>query len=285
MKLALGTVQFSFDYGISNQTGQPSIEVARKILETAVQSGIAYYDTAYSYPHAESIIGEGLLFDKARIVTKTPHFKGGEPKKQFHLAFNQSLKDLHRDSVYALLVHDVTDLLGSYGEQLWTQMQQVKQEGRSKKIGVSLYSVEQLEMLFDSYEFDIVQLPLNIFNQSFLYSGWLNKLKAKGVEIHARSVFLQGLLLMNPLLLDEKLPVAKPYVMRFQQKCANLGVSPLSAAINYVYQQPEVDRVVIGVNKVRELTEIMTAIDSNFDASIFIRDMVEDEHVTNSTLW
>ena len=103
-----------------------------------------------------------------------------------------------RGNVYGLLAHHADDLLVPGGRRVFEEMQRLLEEGLVRKIGVSVYSGQQIDSILELYTPDIVQLPLNLFDQRLLESGHLEKLKRRGVEIHARSVFLQGLLLIEP---------------------------------------------------------------------------------------
>ena len=108
-----------------------------------------------------------------------------------------SLKRLRVDRVKALMLHRPEQLLGTDGGDLWHAIKELKNRGIVKKIGFSIYGPEELEQLWMRYRPDIIQAPFNIFDQRLKTSGWLEKLHNNNVEIHVRSIFLQGLLLMN----------------------------------------------------------------------------------------
>ncbi len=72
----------------------------------------------------------------------------------------------------------------------------IKLNGLVKKIGISIYDPSECEQVMNLARIDIVQAPLNIVDRRLVVSGWLSRLHSEEIEIHTRSVFLQGLLLM-----------------------------------------------------------------------------------------
>src|SRR5262249_17350751 len=158
-----------------------------------------FIDTAPLYGGSEESLGRALRAgDAFAIVTKTPWFgPGGVPANAEALtsAFQASLDRLRQERVYGLLVHRASDLLGPEGDDLFEAMRRLKQLGRVAKIGVSIYDARELEGVLARHQPDLVQLPLNVLDQRLLAGGQITRLKSAGVEIHARSAFLQGLLL------------------------------------------------------------------------------------------
>lgn len=203
MKIGLGTVQFGLPYGVSNATGMTDeIEVGR-ILDYAGSRGVRVLDTAAAYGKSEEVLGYRLpaaaLF---HIVTKTSPFRGNciddSAITAIDQRFKSSLENLRRNAVYGLLVHHAGDMLKEGGERLAAWLIEQKVSGKAVKVGVSVYDRDTLDAILQKIDIDMVQLPLNIFDQRFLANGYLAELKAAGIEIHVRSAFLQGLLLMEP---------------------------------------------------------------------------------------
>jgi len=200
MKLALGTVQFGLDYGITNQDGQVSLDEAKNILDFAKDNGINTLDTAPAYGNSEKILGQ-ISTENFKVVTKTRHFDSLEINnsdvKLLSSDFYHSLEYLRQDSVYGVLVHNADDLLKFGSEKLFKQLQELKQAEKIVKIGVSVYDHSQLQAILDNFDIDLVQLPFNILDRRMIDGGTFAKLQEKDIEVHARSVFLQGLLLMS----------------------------------------------------------------------------------------
>jgi aryl-alcohol dehydrogenase-like predicted oxidoreductase len=254
-KLGLGTVQWGVAYGISNQAGVTDPGEVRSILLAAQKAGVKLLDTASLYGHAETVIGANRL-DAFKIVTKTPRF--ATPYiENFHVeqmfdTFNHSLEKLGVDHVHGLLVHHAQDLLVDGGERLVAGMYRLKDQGRVSKIGVSIYDGEQLEGLLQRFTPDLVQLPLNVFDRRLVDSGWLQRLNERGVEIHIRSAFLQGLLLMH---LDDIPSYFKPIsqlLANWHAAAREQEMSLVQAALAFVRDLPEVDHVLVGVESVSQ---------------------------------
>ena len=191
MKLGLGTVQFGLDYGISNKNKKVNKEEAYNILNIAINAGVDTIDTAATYGDSEVVLGSVLLnTDKLNIVTKIPLVQGETNKKQIiQESFFQSLQKLNKNSVYGLLVHHSSDLTGEEGDLVLEAITDLKKSGKVRKIGVSVYDSQSIDEVLKLFTPDIIQLPVSIADQRLIRSGHLKKLKQKGVEIHARSVF------------------------------------------------------------------------------------------------
>jgi aryl-alcohol dehydrogenase-like predicted oxidoreductase len=290
MKLGLGTVQFGTDYGISNKSGQTSADEVRGILEFAAAHGINYLDTAPAYGNSEAVLGENLTRShQFRIITKTQKIGKSQitaDDVQFVLdTFTQSLHQLRQHSVYGLLVHHPDDLLSEGGDKLMEGLDSVKAQNLVEKIGVSVYDREQIDQLLEKYSIDIIQIPLNVFDQRLLINGYLRSLKSQGIEIHVRSVFLQGILLMSESELPPYVSGLLPYLRRYRQANEKLGILPLQAAIGFVNQIPEVDTILVGINNLVQLKEIVLSLAKLFDSSSFHEFTIEDIALINPSLW
>jgi aryl-alcohol dehydrogenase-like predicted oxidoreductase len=291
MKLGLGTVQFGMDYGVSNQLGQTPPDRVNQILKFAVANGIHYLDTAPAYGNSESVLGELLDgSDRFRIVTKTDKVgKSSIEDSDIEIVlrtFDDSLKHLRQNSVYGLLVHHPDDLLAEGGEQLFHALLSLKSQGLVKKIGVSVYDKLQIERLCIKYAIDIIQIPLNVFDRRLLQDGYLQSLKQNHkLEIHVRSVFLQGLLLMNEEEVPPYLSAISPHLSKYRQANAARGISNLQAAIGFVDSLPEVDVVLVGVNDLPQLQEIVSSLDEFLDFSYLNSFGIEDTNLINPSTW
>lgn len=287
-RLGLGTVQFGLDYGISNSSGKVSLAQVREILDEAFALSVPLLDCAPLYGDAEAVLGETSAGNRFKIVTKTPQFKKGkidpEDAAALYASLQASLQRLKIQAVYALMVHNADDLLAQDGKLLFAQMQQLKSEGLVEKIGASVYSAEQIDKLLEIGTPDLVQLPLNVFDQRLVKSGHLKKLKDLDVEVHARSVFLQGILLMAPEELPEFFSPVRDTFARYSAELGRSGVSPLQAAISFVLDQKEVDFAICGVTSKDELQQIVAAANSRtrIDVSPFTLD---DPRFVNPVNW
>ena len=197
---------------------------------------------------------------------------------------NESFSRLGVSSVYGLLLHRSSQLLEKDGKTLYQALQKLKESGQVQKIGISIYSLNELETLSPYYNFDLVQAPFNIFDRRLSESGWLQKLKDKGVEIHVRSAFLQGLLLMS----REDVPVKfAPWTELFGKWHEWLSKNPVTAiqaCLAYPLSFSEIDRVVIGADSVIQLEQIIKAAQSTTLTNL--PDLqCDDEDLINPARW
>jgi aryl-alcohol dehydrogenase-like predicted oxidoreductase len=259
-KLALGTVQFGLAYGVANRAGQVSREEAGQILQLARSAGIDTLDTAIAYGKSEQVLGEQGI-DGFKIVTKLP----GVPDGIAHLEdwvedqVVASQRRLGMSSIYALLLHRSEDLLGANGSRLTRALEQLKLRGYAKKIGVSIYDPSELDSVTQVMSLDLVQAPLNLLDRRLEVSGWLRRLDDQGVEIHTRSAFLQGLLLMPCSEIPQKFERWSFLWDTWHSTLADLNTTATAACLSYPLSLPEVDRVVVGVDNMRQLNQIIQA--------------------------
>ncbi|MCE9943456.1 aldo/keto reductase [Aeromonas rivipollensis] len=250
MRLALGTVQFGLAYGISNSAGEVPDDELDTILALARQLGVDTLDTAQAYGNAESRLGSRPTAD-FRLVNK---LAPGIRPPEVNACVQSSLQRLGRTRLDGLLLHRSQDASPALFEALAT----LQQEGKVGKTGVSVYSPEELALwLEQGYPLELVQLPANLLDQRFLRSGWLDRLQDLGCEIHVRSLFLQGLLLMQPDLRPD-------HFHPFSEQLARLDgwqphSSPLHKALSLIPALPQVSRFVVGVCHAHELAAIASA--------------------------
>jgi len=263
-KLGLGTVQWGMPYGIANRTGQPSVAEVGKLLGLARDNGISLLDTAHAYGNSETVLGtEGAIDQGFRIITKTPPIKAATSFAEYGPsisdAFAESLVRLKCAKLHGLLVHSPDALLTADGDLLWRALASLKNQRLVDKIGVSVYRPDQLAEVISRYPLDLVQLPFNIYDQRFLQSGQLQMLKEKGVEIHARSAFLQGLLLQNAADLPDYFSPIREHQLRLHAHICESGMTLLQASIGFCLYQPLVDAVIVGCETHDQLHQILQA--------------------------
>lgn len=257
MKLALGTVQFGMQYGIANtgeQTGQAEVE---RILAYALQSGVDMLDTAVAYGDSEACLGAAGV-DYFRVVTKLPAEMGDDVESWVYEHLKASLKRLRIATAYGLLLHRSQQLLGTGGQLLARALARLKSEGLVAKIGVSIYDPKELELVTRECPIDLVQAPLNVFDRRLMTSGWLQRLHDEGVEVHVRSVFLQGLLLMPRTRVPERFSPWSTLFDRWHAWLAENHANATEACLAFV-DHPMVDRAVIGVHNLAQFNEVLQA--------------------------
>lgn len=240
-RLALGTVQFGLDYGISNTTGKTNFKEVEKILIAAGEAGVDTLDTATGYGDSEAIIGN-CNSQHFNIISK---FSGAvRSAKDLNISVEQSLLNLKRNSLYGYLAHDA-DTLIKY-PAVWQSLLDLKAKGSIKKIGYSLYLPQQLEQLLSiNYTPEIIQIPYNFIDRRF--EKYFKHLKSLGCEIHVRSAFLQGLFFLNPKELTSFFEPVKPLLLELRQHFS--GNNEIAAFLmDFVLQSHNIDKLVFGVN-------------------------------------
>jgi len=257
-KLALGTVQFGLNYGIANQSGQIEFSDAANILQLAKEAKIDLIDTAIAYGNSEKILGKIGVTD-FNLISKLPSV----PKNCQNIdnwvtgMIQGSLERLKIRSLYGLMIHQSQNLLDNSGKKLVDALYRIKSIGLVKKIGVSIYNPSEIDDVINLMKIDIVQAPLNVIDRRLETSGWLSKLHEANIEVHTRSTFLQGLLLLT----RNKIPAKfDRWANIWDRWCLELKKNNLDAVqvcLSYPLSLSEVDRIVIGVDNVAQLKNII----------------------------
>lgn len=277
MKLALGTAQFGLNYGISNSSGKISKENAVDLLCYARGNGVETLDTAIAYGDSEQALGNIGVADW-QVITKLPALPEGEANIESWVErqLQGSLSRLGVSKVYGLLLHRPQQLLERSGPALIHALERLKQQGLVEKIGVSIYQPEELDSLVDIMGLDLVQAPLNVFDRRLIDSGWLTRLKDQGAEVHVRSVFMQGLLLMPATVRPEKFMRWQELWAEWDSWLASSKTDPITACLGFVMSEPRVDKVIVGVESAMQLENIIKAsavMSPKVPASISSRDI------------
>lgn len=252
--LALGTVQFGLDYGISNAQGQVNSESITAILQQGHNADISWLDTAYLYGSAEANLGEQPLAQQFSIITKLPELTAELTARS---ALSCSLIRLKRPQVDTVLLHRPEQLLGAQGTKIYKELQTLRDENLCRRIGVSVYTPAELKAILDQFQIDVVQLPLNVFDQRFYQQGLLQRCQDLGISVHIRSLFLQGLLLMPER--PAWCTAYQPAFAKFHQYCEYYQVDKLTLALSILRVLPAVELGVVGCTNAQELWQIAKA--------------------------
>jgi len=265
VKLGLGTAQFGIDYGVTNLDGPVSREEILRILKVAEAAGISTLDTAAAYGDSEALLGETIasIATRFNVVTKLMPLRatmiGPDEIATAREGVKQSLLRLKGCAISTLLVHDAADLLAPGGERLYDLLCSWREVGLVARIGASVYDARQIEALLERYDLSVLQLPVNVFDQRLLKAGVLAELEQRGVAVHARSVFLQGVLLSRPDALPKSFARWAPELERYREYLVARSVSTMQAAIGFAAALPAVETVLIGVTSSVQLDECVTA--------------------------
>ena len=259
-RLVLGTVQFGLPYGVANKSGQVRRTEATAILKHAWTVGIGTLDTAIAYGQSEERLGE-IGVNNWRVVTKLPAIPDTctTVRDWVQESIKCSLSRLHINRLHGLLLHHPKQLLEPQGEELYVALLELKEQGCVEKIGVSIYSPEELDDLSPRFEIDMVQAPFNVLDRRLNTSGWLTRLYRAGIEVHARSIFLQGLLLMESAQRPKKFDRWMPLWNCWNRWLEIQEITPLQACLGFVLSQQQIKRVIVGVDNLGQLQDILEA--------------------------
>lgn len=284
MKLALGTVQFGSNYGITNTVGQVSIDEVEKILTYAQDVEINCLDTAIAYGHSEAVLGQFNL-SNFRVISKIPELGSEAPNIKISHLLEQSLERLKLPKLFGLLLHAEEDLKREHADFIFEQLIDLKKQGLVDKVGVSFYTTDVAEDIILKYPLDLIQIPASQLDNRFVASGILTLAHQKKIEVHARSLFLQGLLVTD----SEKRPSvfsSHPDLLNFDRIAKKNNLSQLELALSYLHQHIEINKGVIGCLSLEQLSETVMhyhntrsfIVDSNHLSS-------GDHYLINPCLW
>lgn len=261
-RLVLGTAQLGIDYGIANNSGIVAMEQARKILDLALVNGVDFIDTAMSYGIAEERLGR-LGVSDFKIITKLPSLLSTSVSNIDSWVLEQVEASLHRlriDRLYGLLLHNTGDLACDGSAQLVRALRRVCNKGLVDHVGVSIYSPDDLDLALNADFVSLLQAPMNVFDRRMVDSGALDILHRSGVEVHLRSVFLQGLLLMKPHTVPAKFSEFSVLFENWHDWCCYHKLKPLEACLSHVQAVAPSAKIVVGCDNAEQFKEILNAI-------------------------
>jgi aryl-alcohol dehydrogenase-like predicted oxidoreductase len=253
-KLVLGTVQLGLDYGINNQLGKPSREKSFEILNKAFDKGVSILDTAEAYGNSQEIIGQFLKENPQKpfhIITKLSANSNVKPKHFLnHIEKNCSVLNVNK--LYGYMFHNYQSFKSKLN--LYDKLIFARDIKLITKAGISLYTNDEIEDVLANYkEFDFIQIPFNLFDNSIKRKALLDKAKAQNIEVHSRSVFLQGLFFKNSKALSQKLKALVPYLEVLNGIKSKFNLNTLTLSLQYVLQKDYIDQVLIGVDTPEQL--------------------------------
>jgi len=286
MKLAIGSAQFGFSYGIANSQGKVTTEQVQEILRIALSYDVSLIDTAISYGSSESVLGS-IGVKSFDVVTKLPlipsHIVDLDSWLDSELA--HSLERLQVGSIYGLLVHQSEALVGDKGMHLMTSLKRLKVKGVVEKIGVSIYDPMELESISEVKDLDLVQAPLNIVDRRIISSGWLKRLDKMDIEIHTRSSFLQGLLLLSRDQIPQKFEKWSRLWDFWHNELAKNDLDPLRQCLSSVLEVPQVSRVIVGVDSYSQFSSIIDAANKDITCRDWTPMICDDHRLINPFNW
>ena len=277
-RLILGTAQFGLDYGISNSDGKIPQDETEKILDKAYEFGIRKLDTASAYGDAEKVIGNYLKKNKLKEFNITTKIYSKESSLEEHLEL--SLKNLEQNKISTLLFHSFETFL-FYKTKIIDFYK--RYHGRKfDHLGVSVYTLDEMESLLDEKYVNKIQLPFNLFDRSKEKKDLIRKLRLRGKSIEVRSIYLQGLFFLSPESLNTRLSSFRSTLKelriisnKYEQKIQDI-------ALRYVISKSYLDEIVFGINKLEHLDELIKVDFTPLNKDII--DDIENLHIENKLL-
>ena len=257
-KIILGSANFDQIYGIKKNFIKKS-EI-KKLFNLALKNKIKTIDTSPLYNKSEKIIGL-LNNNRFKVISKIPKPPKNIKKKNIKKWLKQkvmiSLKNLKIKKFECLLLHNANSLLCKNGDEIYKGIRNMKINGFTNKIGVSIYDFNVLDKILKKFKFNLIQAPFNILDQRLVEKGWLKKLKKRKIEVHARSIFLQGILLLKHNQLPKKLIKLSKKLMVWENWLKKNKFSSLQVCLSFVLNQRQLDGVVVGYNNTNQLNQIL----------------------------
>jgi aryl-alcohol dehydrogenase-like predicted oxidoreductase len=291
-RLVLGTAQLGMTYGIANRTGQPDREAAHEIVKTAWENGVCEFDTAQAYGQSEQILGQIIkdhgIANQAKITTKPHPNLNHLDQGDMMQAIEQSLDRLHVNKLHCLMLHR-EEMLNLWQEGLSEILGSIIQQGIAEYIGVSVYSPRKALQAIRTEGIKIVQLPTNILDRRFVRAGVFEAAATADKRIYIRSVFLQGLLLMEPDMLPPHMMAAKPILDELHAISLEKKVHIRQISLAFIKATQPDAKLIIGSETATQLKEVIN--DAEVELSKEIIKMVCDkfdsvnENIINPTLW
>jgi aryl-alcohol dehydrogenase-like predicted oxidoreductase len=281
-KLVIGTAQFGMHYGIANQNGQVGENEIESILNFAFENDINTLDTAKAYGNSEKSIGNYLKKTKKswNVITKVSDI-------------DKSIVEQIQYSKEKLTVRPSVVLAHSTELYLNQEFQSKLKEAKVKELihsfGVSLYNEKEInQVLATELKPDIVQLPMNILDTRLYRCGVFSKLLDKGIEIHVRSAFLQGLFYLSKIDLERRFSDAVPQLDKLKSIAAKAALTIAELSLLWLVNLKEVRKVIIGLDDVGQLKAHLDTLNKNVDSSVFEEALsirYENENILNPSLW
>lgn len=292
MNLVLGTAQLGSRYGIANKTGQPDQAMATEIINEAWKNGIREFDTAQGYGISEQVLGQALsvlgLSNEVLITSKFDPSLDHLDTNILSKALDESLRRLGVPYLFCVMLHR-EEMLSLWDKRLSQILRDFILSGRVKHLGVSIYTPEKAIQALNTSGIDIIQLPTNILDRRFETAGVFQLANEKRKQIYIRSIFLQGLILMDIEEISRKMFFARHVIEKLESISRDLKLSRKELALGYIKSEMPNAKVVFGADTPLQVKENVTCWEgmlspSSVDRVKSVFDYV-DEKILNPTLW
>jgi len=225
---------------------------ANREMKYALDNGVNYFDTAYTYAGSEECLGKFIeaydCRDKIKIATKLPQYYI-KKTEDFDRYFDEELTRLRTDHVDYYLLHMLNDpasfdRLKALGIEEW--ISEKKKKGQIINIGFSFHgNTVKFKQLIDAYDWEFAQVQFNYVDEH-------SQAGIEGIRYaNARDI---PIIIMEPLRggrLVNNLP--KKAVAEFEAMSPKR--SPAEWGLRWIWNHPEVNVVLSGMNDVSQVEE------------------------------
>jgi aryl-alcohol dehydrogenase-like predicted oxidoreductase len=265
-ELVLGSVQLGLTYGAANRTGKPSRSAACRLVSRAADAGIVNFDTARAYGDAEERLGEALRTRKTvRAITKLSPLSElpvdasrRDVRAAVDASIDSSLYALRRQQIDCLLLHRANHMTAFDGA-IWERLIERLEDGTLVTLGVSVQSPDEALAALARPDVCHIQLPFNLLDWRWESAGVVERIRTRShVTIHARSVFLQGVLAADepavwPIIAGVDVAAMMALLDGLAREYGRENVADLCLA--YARGQDWIDGVVVGMETESQLDE------------------------------
>lgn len=291
-RLVLGTAQLGMDYGIANTSGQPDLNTAEAIIKRAWEAGIREFDTARAYGTSEHVLGRTLsslgLSNDAFITTKLAPDIDHLSKKAVFQSVQHSLKALGVSKILCLMVHQ-EQLIHQWNKGIGRIMRELMDSQLVERVGISVYSPDAALQALENDRISTIQIPSNIFDRRFEDAGVFLIAEHRGIQIYVRSVFLQGLLLLDPEDLPSHLSFASQILEKYKALCEENRTTKIQIALGYVKMAYPNAKIILGMETIDQIEKNLQTWKNKLSKKI-LRDIQKffvdiDIRILNPSLW
>ncbi|WP_304170332.1 aldo/keto reductase [Phenylobacterium aquaticum] len=255
-KLGIGSGQFALDQ--ASVRGRPRSAEVRDMLEIAARSRLSVLDVAGHSPQADGALADVLPrpnpFD---VCISTVRADRGPDLVEAEA--RAALRRLGVEQAECIFVPSASELFGPHGLAMWDRLRALKDQGVTRKIGVSVFASDDPLGVARRFRPDVVQAPASLLDQRLIVDGTLAAIAEMGMQVHLRSIFLNGLLLLPPDRAPNHLKAAAARISRARRLIAEGRSDPLQAALGFALSRPEAHTVLVGVASAAELNAVIAA--------------------------
>lgn len=258
-KLIIGGAQLGSDYGISNKKLQTKYALDQ-LLNYSLKQNINLIDSAADYKTPKNILLNIAKKKKFKIISKIPQFKNENFKDYLNsiepdmLSF---LKNNQFNNYEVLFIHNSNDLNRVNGNLIYDRISDLKHKKITKKIGLSVYNLKDCIKFIKKFDFDVIQIPINVFNQNFIDHNFFKLIKKKKIQVHARSIFMQGLIFIHPNKINPYFDSVNNKFKIFNEDCNSDISKKISKSLEFLAQFKQIDKYVVGFNNKDQLKNFL----------------------------